>query len=242
MNNENQKQPFLFPNLEIVKHTAGLIAIPIYAVLHSMCGYRFSKATIPLINAVALTVFGILCPEFIKPFPCVFFLFPWAVVVAGCVQRQKRWRELQRRQTWHSYCDGISYISHPSIRWPEWLRRESRLVRFVEPLIVLVIGGLIGLLVSRALGLYLIVVAACMATFQGAIYDKWINDLLDALDNQIRGESMSLALRALDPKNAGRPAPTIMDFQGHVPPSISAELIEIINMKRATQGPDNLYR
>lgn len=146
---------------EVAKAVSVFETVPIYTALHTDLGYRYPKPWILGLNAAALIAFPIFFPALAKPIPFLMPLFGIVTLALGLLQRNLRWRALIRGQIWHSMSNGIAHIERIKW-WPEYLRQENRLIRFVEPLLVALVGLIVAAFLSRAFGVYLFITANFM--------------------------------------------------------------------------------
>jgi hypothetical protein len=248
MNNETQTDSNGFPDsikkkYEFAKEVAVLVTAPIYTILHFLLGLRYPQPWILVLNCAGLVLFPMFFPALAKPIPYLMPMFGIVTLVAGLIQRRFRWAELLKGQIWHSRSNGIGYIE--LIKWwPEYLRRENRLVRFVEPLLVSLVGLIVASCLSRAFGLYLMITASFMWLYQNAVYEAAINALLDMLDGIIFSDAQSRNLAYYNNPNPTTPPPTTKELEGTVATGITSDLLKTINAKRAKKrnAPDNQAR
>jgi hypothetical protein len=241
MNDENQKGSIQEKKL-LAEKLSVIIPTPTYTILHEKMGIRSAQPWVLVLNAAALTAFPTCFPALAKPCPFLMPLFGIATLAAGLAQRHFRWRELLAGQTWHSYSNGIPYIELFK-GWPGFLKKENRLVRWIEPLMVWVCGLIVTALLSRALGVYLMITSAFMWLFQYLVRHAAINSLLDLLDGIIHSEAQARNLAYYKTTNPTTPPPSVRELEGSVATGLSPELLKTLELKRAAKkfnAPDNL--
>lgn len=137
----------------------------------------------------------------------------------GIVQRIRRWWELNRGVTRHSYYIGTSRLE---FRWlPNALRSHRRVARLLEPAVCAGIGFAL-FPYSRALGVWLIFASFCLRGFEDQVFWRERNRDLDLMDNIIAAQEQTRVLEQHEqpnPKHQGSPgipAGIGEDIEGHI--------------------------
>jgi hypothetical protein len=190
--------------------------------LRNDIGYR-------LLNpGVLLAVFGLLAVVAILAMPGNQTARPVALLIfavlgffKGIAQKIRRWRDLERNVRQHSYYVGTS----PFDQWlPAFFRHNRRTARLLDPLVCAAIG-LALLPIFRALALWIIFSAFCLAAHENAIFNRKRTQELDTadglIDSQIQGEHVE---RYSEPSDAGQTPPAEAGVQTGIADDISEQV------------------
>ena len=116
-------------------------------------------------------------------------IFALLTLALGIYQRVKGWIEVGQKVRRHTYYLGTSPFNN--FGWiPEFLRRERRLARFVDPIVCVLIGVAIFQL-SHALGAWLVFSGFCLRAYEFSVHMRDRNLSLDILDGMIRSEQQN---------------------------------------------------
>lgn len=169
--------------IEMMRAAAMLPALTVMVILRRNLGYRFLNPAYLFGMAFALVVVSALAQQSRNPEGLL--IFAAIMLVAGLVERFKRWRETHRGVRKHSYYIGDSYLE---FKWlPAFMRRHRRVERFLDPLVCFIFGVLL-LALSRALGMWLIFSSFCLRVFEDAVFRRQLDRELDTLDGMIASE------------------------------------------------------
>ncbi len=125
----------------------------------------------------------------------VFAVLTFAIGTYQCI---RRWMELQRKVRQHTYYLGSSSFG---FRWvPDFLKRERRLERFVEPLACGLTGYAV-LHLSHALGCWLLLSAVCLRSYEWSVYQRDRNLSLDILDGMLHSQRQSQVVEEFEAKS-----------------------------------------
>jgi hypothetical protein len=223
----------LAQKIEIVASLCLFPALPVIIFLRKKPGYRFlSPIKLLIIFALLLLLAGFSATSGSGATVVVLTVFAWATFITGLVKRNLRWREIKRGISWHSYSRGVSWLSYVLPI------SDSNVKRWVEPLVVLVIGLML-MLPFRWFGLYLILAAFCLFAFEAYDYERSINQMLDTLDSLVDAEVMDGNVQYYSqPDQAQRP----LEETAGIPTGIAPDIQHQIEQRRARrpQPADNL--
>lgn len=215
----------LAQKIEIFASLCLFPAMPVIIFLRKKPGYRFlSPLKILIIFALllALAVFSVTSGD--GATVVVLTAFAWATFLTGLLKRSLRWREIKRGISWHSYSRGVSWLSYILPL------SDSNVKRWVEPLIVAVIGFLL-LFVLRWFGLYLIFAAFCLFAFEAYDYEQSLNRMLDTLDSLVDAEVMDGNVQYYSQPN--QPQRPLEETAG-IPTGIAPDIQHQIERRRRT--------
>lgn len=105
------------------------------------------------------------------------FLFAQAVLIVGIRTHYLRWKEFKQKKWWHSQSEGIPRLSQFLPDVPRGL-----MLRVVEPAFCFVISILVFVILSRALGAWLIWATICLAIHQQLQADLELKKAIDIQD------------------------------------------------------------
>jgi len=127
-------------------------------------------------------------------------IFALLTLALGIYQRMRGWFELGRKVKRHSYDLGTSLFN--KFRWiPEFLRRERRLERFIDPLVSMLIGFAV-LPLSHALGMWLVFSGFCLRAYEFSVLMRDRNLSSDILDGMIRSEQQNETVEEFEATSA----------------------------------------
>jgi hypothetical protein len=104
----------------------------------------------------------------------------------GLFQRWQRWQELVSGERWHTYSPGISYLE--ALPLPPFFRSHGRVGRFLDPAAVAIVALLVGIILSHALGVWLLFCAFFLYVHEQDAYQAQLNRDLDTLDGLVSAE------------------------------------------------------
>ncbi|TAL00755.1 MAG: hypothetical protein EPO07_09270 [Verrucomicrobia bacterium] len=107
--------------------------------------------------------------------------------LSGIVQRVRRLWGMSRNVRQHTYYIGSS----PFAKWlPEFLRRNRRDGRFIDPLFCMTVGFIL-LPYSKALAMWLVFSGFCLRLFEFTVHEREQENELDLKDSLVEAEQNS---------------------------------------------------
>jgi hypothetical protein len=208
------------------------LALTIMVILRNDLGYRLLNplslfATFGMLGVI--TILATPGHEADRPYDLLFFL--GIGFASGMVQRIRGWWQLNRSNIQrHSYYIGTSPFDLPWM--PNFLRRNRRISRWVDPLLC-VMAGLALLPVSHFLAIWLIVAGYCLRAVEDMVWTRERTRVLDLVDNLIiSGEQADTMERYEAP---------VAQQQQHdeaIPTGIGADIESRIKQRKAGNRPD----
>jgi hypothetical protein len=172
---------------ELIRAISFYPALTIMVFLRRKLGYRTLKPTWLIIVTIMLFVAAVLAPKTATgPFVDGLTYFALLMLGIGIFQRWRRWKAIVKGVRWHSHSTGIPWLGYLPL--PGFFYRYSRINRFLDPLISLVVGAVLGMLVSRLLGAWIMLSALFLYIFEDTVYNKQLERDLDTLDGLIYAE------------------------------------------------------
>src|ERR1019366_194005 len=161
-------------------------ALTVMVFLRRDLGFRLMN---PL-RLLGLTGFLIVVSVFVQQGnasanPMVLLIFALVFFVVGIVQKIKSWFRLNRVVRQHSYYIGTSLYEFR--RLPEFIHRNRRFSRFIDPLLCMV-AGLVFYPISHAMTAWLFLSALSLRTIEYAVHQKYRDMDLDTIDGMIMAE------------------------------------------------------
>ncbi|MEJ0090594.1 MAG: hypothetical protein WDM80_12740 [Limisphaerales bacterium] len=120
--------------------------------------------------------------------PVDLLIFALLSFAMGIYQRVRRWIQMNQKIRWHSYYIGTSPFDFRFL--PAFCRRNRRVARFVDPLVVMAFG-LAVFQFSRALGVWLIFSGLCLRAYEYSVHQRERKLTLDIMDGLILSEQQS---------------------------------------------------
>ena len=117
--------------------------------------------------------------------PMMLLFFALAFFVLGIVQWINAWFRLNRGVRQHSYYIGTSLYEFR--RLPEFIHRNRRFSRFIDPLLCM-LAGLVFYPISHAMTAWLFLSALSLRTIEYAVHQKYRDMDLDTIDGMIMAE------------------------------------------------------
>ncbi len=209
--------------IEIVESWAQFPALTLLVFLRRDLGYRMLNP----VWLVGITLFMIaivgLASETRRPDDLL--IFALATLTLGLYQRYNRWQEFCRGIQHHSYYIGTSFLER--FRWPEFLRRDRRISRYLEPLLC----GLIGVLLlpyTPTLAWWIIFSAICLRAVEHSVFRKELTRHLDTLDGLVNSEIQGQMVEHFSSPSAHEQAEAA---QG-IPTGLGADIHERIKARK----------
>ncbi len=228
--------------IQIGANIAFSIAFPVMVLLRRKMGYRFISQPRLLIAAlifwIAATFVSIptetasyysgasTAAPATGPSARIWlvFLFTFAFLVWGFVQRWLRWQDIKKGVSWHSRSRGISWFAFLPFN-------DSIVKRFVDPLVVFLVGLIFTLTgLQPLLGVYLIVAGVMLFVWESFDYEQSINLMLDQLDALVDSEVISANVEYYTQPN---PKQRPLDETAGIPTGVAPDLQAAIDRRAA---------
>jgi hypothetical protein len=164
-------------------------ALTLMVFLRRDIGYRMLNPLALLAVTGILFVGSVLAtPNNAAARPVDLTVFAVVTFIFGMAQRIRRWWQLNRQERQHSYYIGSSPFD---FRWlPNFMRRNRRVARFVDPIVCMLIG-LALIRFSPALGGWLIFSAFALRSFEYSVHCHERNRQLDLVDGLMVSEKQA---------------------------------------------------
>jgi hypothetical protein len=215
---QSNGQPSFLENYAFAKSLTQYFALTVMVLMRRSIGYRLlNPLKLIAVNGL-LAVFGILAEpgnEEARPIALTFF----AIIsfCAGILQRFQRWRELGQPNSPHSEYVGDSPFSFEFL--PAFMRRNSRMARFADPL-ACIIAGIVLFNLSHALGCYLVFAGLCLRLYSHEIFEHRRNRDLDLTDGLIMAQYQSEVVE----QSEGATTPQPGQARPGIPTGLGADL------------------
>lgn len=243
MQQRNSDQPMsIEQKIELGANIAYTVCFPVMVLLRRRLGYRFISQPRLLIAAfffwIAATFVATPSSSSFESAPSggasnvwLIFLFSFAFLIWGFVQRSLRWRELKRGVSWHTRSRGISWFIFLPLS-------DSAIKRFVDPLVTFLIGLILALShLQQFLGVYLIVAAVCMFAWEAYDYERSLNLMLDQLDALVDSQVISENVEYYSQGAPGQIKQRALDETAGIPTGIAPDLAAAIARRQASPVP-----
>jgi hypothetical protein len=160
-------------------------------------------------------------------------IFAVLTIAISLLHYFKGWIDYSRRIKRHSYCMGASRLEFK--RTPAFLRVESRMERFVDPIFA-VLAGLALLPVSHALGVWLLISGMSLRAYQYSIYIRDRHLSLDIMDGMARSEQQTQIYEEFEAKSAWHKDPNSAGLSTGLDEEIERQIT--ISLKRRKSKPN----
>lgn len=224
---------------QFVRVTSFFFAITVMVFTRRKLGFRMIKPIIMVVLTLSMLTAAIMFQQVLGP--CVWPMVLYALAMYGwsMYQRWCRWKELCRGERWHSYAPGISYLE--SLPWPEFMLRCRRITRFIEPPLVMLAGLILGLTLSRGLGIWLVWSGIFLFVFEQNLFESTLASSLDTLDGLVAAEIQAENVQHFEQPQPEQKPRTLEETAG-IPTGLAPDIekqVELRKVKRA-KAPDNL--
>lgn len=220
-----------------MQHLAIFPAITIMVFIRRKVGFRMLKPSRLIGMALFLWFINGICNiDFLIFHPAgVFFSeFPLVMLVAGFWQRNRRWRELCKGESWHSLSPGISLLE--MLPLPAFLKGQRRIYRFVEPAMLFILAMLIGIFLSEALARWIAVSSIALFIFEQTLFEKQLDRDLDILDGLVASQVASETVEHFTGPQPDEQQRTLQDTAG-IPTGVAFDIHKQIELRRAKRLP-----
>ena len=188
-------QPQQSQNQSFIQHFQSaqwLVQFPALTVmlwLRRDLGYRMvSPIRVMPVTGILFVVTVLASPGNDDARPVYLLIFAVLTFVIGIYQRVRRWIQMERKVRQHSFYIGSSPFD---FRWlPDFFRRNRRVARFIDPLVVMLIG-LAVFQFSRALGMWLLFSGLSLRIHEQSVHQRERTMSLDIIDGMILSERQS---------------------------------------------------
>lgn len=215
-------------------------ALTVIVFLRRRVGFRMLNPIWLIVMGGALFAASIFFPPALDKHRFALAIYAIAFVIAGMAQRFMRWRDLCQGIRWHTYSPGVSWLEHMPL--PDYLRLGRRVARFIDPIAVLFVGFLVGLIWSHALGLWIMLSSLFVFVFEQALYDGNLNKDLDTLDGLIVSEVQAETMRFFQNSPQPERIPPRIEETAGIPTGMAPDIHRQVQLRKArlADAPDNV--
>lgn len=156
-------------------------------------------------------------------------LFAWAMLIFGVVQRRMRWNDLKSGVRLHTYARGVPWLA-------KFVPLSENIVqRFIDPAVCFLFG-LVVLLLSRPLGMWLIFSGLALYMVEQYVYEKQLEQHLDTLDGLVDSEVQGENVQHFEGAQPEQKQRSLEETAG-IPTGIAPELEVQIQKRRKRKPP-----
>lgn len=204
-------------------------ALTLMVFLRRDIGYRVLDPLALLgVTGIVFVVSVLATPGNESARPMDLAVFAVAAFVLGMAQRIRRWWQLNKHERRHSLYIGSSPFN---FEWlPDFMRRNRRVARFIDPIICTLIG-LAVFHFSKFLGGWLIFSAFALRAFEFTVHCNERNRELDTVDGLMRSEYQATVIEQYEQGPWSRPRTE----QG-VPTGLDDDVRENIKRRRSNNN------
>jgi hypothetical protein len=198
-----QSGPTFRESYETAKWLMQFPALSVMVFFRHDLGYRLLDPLRVLGITIFLIFFGVLAePGNEAAGPIALFYFGLGFFVLAMAQRIRRWFQFNRAIRQHSYYIGTSPLA---FRWlPEFMHRNRRVARFLDPLFCALVG-LACYPLSHALTCWLLFSAFCLRAYEHMIHERDRNLEMDSIDGLIHAERQGQTMEQFENVQEARP-------------------------------------
>ena len=198
-----QKGPTFSENFAFAKWLMQFPALTVMVYVRRDLGFRLMNPLRLMAVTGVLIVISVFAQQG-NPDTNPLFLVFFAVgaLILGIGQRIKGWWKLNRGIQQHSYYIGTSLLRFRFL--PDFVRRNRRVERFIDPIFFLLIGLAI-YPIARALACWLVISALSLRYYEFAIHERDRDLDLDTIDGLINAENQSQTVEQYEDVQDTRP-------------------------------------
>jgi hypothetical protein len=230
--NPNQKfedMPWL-DRVNVIRALSLFPAITVMVFIRRKVGFRMVKPIWLFTMTLIMLMVPVIFNSVAAPFASLMVIYALSMYGLGMWQRWQGWCELCRGGHWHTYSPGISYLE--KIPWPLFLRSHRRINRWLDPAAVALVGILINLFLSHALGAWIFFSAFFLYVYEQDLYEKQLAQYLDMLDSMDDSDVQAQnAKNYADGKSAATQQRSLEDTAG-IPVDLAPEIAEQVKIRR----------
>ena len=234
----------LHEKIDMIRRIAIFPALTVMIFLRRGIGFRLLKTTWLVVLAIIMIVGSLLFPAIAEPHGTAMILFALAMLGWGFFQRWQRWCDICSGVRWHTYCPGVSYLEY--IPWPAFIQSHRRINRFLDPLVVAIVGLIAGLLLSHLLGTWIEFAGLFLFVYEQDLYEGMLNHRLDTLDGLIAAEVQQETVKHFQ---QAQPTDKVrsMEATAGIPTGIAPDIDALLAKRQAEfaaahPAPDNLAK
>lgn len=206
--NQSWSDLTIFQKVEVMQGLASYPAMTAMIFLRRNMGHRFLSPVGLFVTTFAMFVVAEYARD--TAYYDALQVFAALVLLCGLAERSLRLKEFKKGIFQHS-----QYIGDSRLGWhrlPEFIRRERRVERFIDPLIWIGFG--VGAYhFSPALGGWMVFSGLCLRVFEAAVYQKRQERDVDLADGLIEAQiQQDTVERMIQPATV--PAPTFDQAEG----------------------------
>ena len=234
----------LSEKVDLLRKISIFPALTVMIFLRRGIGFRLLKTNWLVVLAIIMIGVALVFPTIAAPFGPALIIYALAMLGWGLFQRWQRWKDITLGVRWHTYSPGISYFE--AIPWPVFLQSHRRINRFVDPLAVCIVG-IVALVVSHLLGLWIELAALFLFVYEQQLYDAMLNRDLDTLDGLIAAEVQGETVKHFQQAQPEDKIRSIDDTAG-IPTGVAPDIERLVAQRQAefnaayaaSKAPDNL--
>jgi len=245
MDDESSKGVSTFSEkVDMLRKVAIFPALTVMIFLRRGIGFRLLKTNWLVVLALIMIAVTLVFPAAAAPFGPALIIYALAMLGWGLYQRWQRWVDITHGVRWHTYSPGVSYLE--AISWPVFFQSHRRVNRFIDPLAVVIVG-ILALLVSRLLGLWIEVAGLFLFVYEQQLYEVMLNANLDTLDGLIAAEVQGEAVKHYQQAQPTEKSRSIDETAG-IPTGVAPDIEKLLAQRQsefdaahpALKAPDNL--
>lgn len=216
----------IFQKMEVMQGLASYPAMTAMLFLRRGLGHRFLSPV-----GIFLTVFAMfVIAEYARDthYYDALQVFAGLMLLCGLAERSQRLKEIKRGQWQHTRYIGDSRLA---FRWvPEWLKRNRRVERFIDPLVWIALG--VGAYqFSPVLGGWMVFSGLCLRVFEAAVHQRDQERDMDTFDALVEAQVQSDTVERLT--TPPPEAPSQIVESGTVPTGLGADIEQQVKDRQA---------
>jgi hypothetical protein len=242
LNNKTETQEMTLPEkIETVRLLALFPSLSLMVLSRRRLGYRMVRPTwLACMFILLVALGGVAGPSMGGSY---LVLFGFLMLGLGLFQRWQRWREIVSGVRWFTYSTGISFLE--VLPLPVYLKQFQRIQRFVEPILGYIVGLLVFLLLSRALGVWLLIASAALTIFEQSCFEKQMDRDLDMLDglfmSEVQAETLDVFSKNAEDTDGGHARMPSIEESAGIPVGMAPDLQkQIARRRKRAVAADNL--
>jgi hypothetical protein len=196
-------------------------------------------ASPPQLPGMGFPFAPVAAPPPVAPPSTPLLIYALLVFLVGAWKQAQEWGALNRGESWHTRTIGLTYLYRvPILNKFRPLLEENRLQRIIDPLLWLCVSLCVLCFFSKVFGYWLVFSSFMLFMMEETIYQKQLNDVLDAYDGQTEAGVIRRGLKMFSGEGAERQGAATSSDPLHdvndsgIPTGVGRYLKDVIEQRR----------
>jgi hypothetical protein len=240
MKNQKVEDMTWLEKVDLIRMFALFPAITVMVFIRQKVGFRLCRPTWLIVLTSIMLMVPVVFKTAAAPFGFVMPIYAITMLCLGVWHRKQRWEDFGSGVLWHTYSPGISYLEMLPFM-PSFCKSRDRVRRFLDPAAISIIALLVGVLLNRALGGWLMFSALALFIYEQNLYTKHLAGIMDTYDAMCCAKAQEKIVEFLEGDHSPEQQCSIEDTVG-IPTGIAPDIaLNVENFQNQGKNtPDNL--